>query len=367
MVAANPVMNDDANTTEQYSGTKPVPQNLKFDHAQVSAYLHDEVEGFEGPFTVTQFRGGQSNPTYLIEARSGQYVMRRKPPGALLPSAHAVDREYRVCKALHEIGFAVPRPYCLCEDESVAGTIFYVMEFVSGRVFWDGSLPGEAPSARRAIYDAFGATLAALHNVDYEAIGLGDYGRPGNYFARQISRWSKQFVASSTQSVATMDRLMEWLPKNIPEEDSISLVHGDFSLHNVMFHPHEPQVIAVLDWEISTVGHPLADLTYNMLAWYAPSTPGAIGSLEGIDLTKLGIPTMDQYLARYCELTGRGHVEGMDYYRAYNLFRLAAILQGIVGRVRDGTASNDNAEAMAAHVKPLSELGWHFALRAGAN
>ena len=355
-----------SSATEQFVGTKEVPDALQFDQARVGDYLQAHVEGFRGPFTVTQFRGGQSNPTYLIDAASGRYVMRRKPPGQLLPSAHAVDREYRVIKALHEAGFPVPRAYCLCEDESLAGTIFYVMGYVEGRVIWDGSMPGETPANRRAMFESWGDTLADLHNLDYVALELEDFGRPGNYFARQISRWSKQFKASQTQNAEKMDRLIEWLPEHIPQEDSVSLVHGDLSLHNVMFHPTEPRVVAVLDWEISTIGHPLADLTYNMLAWYAPSTPGAIASLLDLDLGALGIPTMDAYLKRYCERTGRAAVEGMDYYCAYNLFRIAAILQGIVGRVRDGTASNENAEAMAAHVLPLSELAWEYALKAGA-
>lgn len=354
------------NATEQFSGTKPLPAHLRFDEARVMDYLKDHIPDFTGPFKVSQFRGGQSNPTFLIEASSGRYVLRRKPPGDLLPSAHAVDREYRVMTALHGVGFPAPRTYCFCEDESLVGTMFYVMDYVEGRVFWDASLPGETPESRTAIYNAFCDTLAQLHAVDYVAAGLEDFGRPGNYFARQISRWSKQFKASQTSDEPAMDRLIDWLPGNIPEEESVSLVHGDFSLHNVMFHPTEPRIVAALDWEISTIGHPLADLTYNMLGWYAPQTPGAIGSLDGLDLAALGIPSMDAYCARYCEQTGRASIENMDYYCAYNLFRLAAILQGIVGRVRDGTASNENATAMAAHVRPLSELGWQFAQKAGA-
>jgi len=351
---------------DKFVGTKAVPDALRFDETKVGKYLAAHVKGFRGPYRATQFRGGQSNPTYLIEAASGRYVMRRKPPGQLLPSAHAVDREFRVIKALHEAGFPVPRAYCLCEDDEPAGTMFYVMGYVEGRVIWDGSMPGETPANRRTMFESWGDTLAELHSLDYVELGLEDFGRPGNYFARQISRWSKQFLASQTQDAHKMERLIEWLPSHIPEENSVSLVHGDLSLHNVMFHSTEPRVVAVLDWEISTIGHPIADLTYNMLAWYAPSTPGAIASLLGLDHDALGIPTMDEYLERYCQRTGREGIKAMDYYCAYNLFRIAAILQGIVGRVRDGTASNENAEAMATHVVPLSELAWEYALKAGA-
>ena len=315
---------------------------------------------------VLQFKGGQSNPTYKIETPKGDYVLRRQPPGELLPSAHAVDREYRVISALHATGFPVPKTYVLCRDTDVVGTMFFIMDFVQGRVFWNGTLPEESNEFRTHAYISMINTVAQLHQLDYQAMGLEDYGRAGNYFARQISRWSKQYQASITEDIPAMEQLMDWLPKNIPEDDSISLVHGDISMTNMMFHPREPKVMAVLDWEISTIGHPLGDLTYNMLSWYAPSVPGATNSLRGLDLAAKGIPDEEQYIRLYCDRTGRSHVENMAYYKAYNLFRLAAILQGILGRVRDGTAANANAAEMAARVKPLANAGWEFAQAAGA-
>ncbi|MCH9670454.1 MAG: phosphotransferase family protein [Gammaproteobacteria bacterium] len=359
-------MADAKQASDLYVGTKDVDERFRFDEARLTDYLNEHVDGFCGPMTVSQFKGGQSNPTYKIETPNAAYVLRRKPPGELLPSAHAVDREYRVISALHATGFPVPKTYALCEDVDIVGTMFFVMECVDGRVFWNGTLPDQTKAFRTGVYEGMADTLSQLHQIDYKAAGLEDFGRPGNYFARQINRWSKQYRASATQDVAAMDKLMDWLPGNIPSDDSVSLVHGDISMTNMMFHPVDPRVVAVLDWEISTVGHPLGDLTYNMLSWYAPPVPGATTSLRDIDHKGLGIPTEEEYVRWYCERTGRDGIENMAYYKAYNLFRLAAILQGILGRVRDGTASNANASDMAARVAPLANTGWEFALQAGA-
>ena len=349
---------------QQNSGTTEVRDSHRFDEARLEAYLVSHVESFHGPLVVSEFRGGQSNPTYRLEAESGCYVLRRKPPGKLLRSAHAVDREFRVISALYAAGFPVPRPYVLCEDDEVIGTAFYVMECVEGRIFWDLDLPGLEPSQRAAIYDDVNATIAKLHSYDFEALGLGDYGKPGNYFERQISRWSQQYRASETGVVAAMDALIEWLPRNIPGDDSSSLVHGDFRLDNMILHPTEPRVIAVLDWELSTIGHPLADFTYHLMSWQmAEIGIGSIG-LAGKPLAELGIPDEDSYIARYCERTGRASgIENRNFYSAFNFFRLAAILQGIAGRVRDGTAASAHASQAVKAVQPLADLGWQHASR----
>jgi len=353
---------------EQFSGTKDVAPQHALDVAKLEAYLSAHIEGFAGPLTLRQFKGGQSNPTYQLVTPSKKYVLRRKPPGKLLPSAHAVDREYRIISALHPTGFPVPRPYVLCQDESVAGTMFYVMECVEGRVLWEPQLPGMDPKQRFAIYDAMNETLARLHQTDFEKLGLQDFGKPGNYFSRQISRWGKQYVASETESNPAMNKLMEWLPAHIPPGERNSIVHGDYRLDNMILHPTEPKVLAVLDWEISTIGDPLADFTYHIMQWRMPvgGTGGGTGSLTGLDLKALGIPLEDDYVAMYCKRTGRVGIENLDFYFAYNFFRLACILQGIMGRVRDGTAASAHATTMAAAVRPLSELGWSYAKRAGA-
>ena len=357
----------DASRQERFSGTKDVAAALAFDVERLEAYLATRIEGFQTPLTVSQFKGGQSNPTYQLITPNHTYVLRRKPPGKLLPSAHAVDREFKIITALHPTGFPVARPYLLCEDEGVIGTMFYVMDCVEGRVFWEGTLPGLAPKERRAIYDAMNETLARLHGIDYEAIGLADYGKPGNYIARQLARWSKQYQASETETIAEMNALIEWLPAHLPVDERASIVHGDFRLDNMILHPREPRVLAVLDWELSTIGDPLADFTYHLMQWQMPAMGGmASGSLLGQDLSALGIPNLEEYTATYCRRTGRTTAPNMDYYAAYNFFRLAAILQGIVGRVRDGTAANANAAQNAAAVRPLAERAWHFARRAGA-
>ncbi len=352
---------------ERFSGTKDVADALAFDADRLARYLADHIAGFAGPLTVRQFKGGQSNPTYLLMTPQRRYVLRRKPPGKLLPSAHAVDREYKVISALHPTGFPVARPYLLCEDDSVIGTMFYVIDYVEGRIFWDGALPGLEPAERGAIYDAMNQTLARLHGIDYAKIGLSDYGKAGSYTARQIARWSKQYEASQTEPIVEMDKLIAWLPGHAPREERAAIVHGDFRIDNLIFHPSEPRVLAVLDWELSTIGDPLADFTYHLMQWQMPAI-GTIGSgsLLGEDLAALGIPAMEDYVASYCRRTGHDATPDMDYYAAYNFFRLAAILQGIVGRVRDGTAASADAAQNATAVRPLAERGWHFARRAGA-
>jgi aminoglycoside phosphotransferase (APT) family kinase protein len=353
---------------QRFSGTKEVPDALRFDEQKLADYLTLHIEGFAGPLSVRQFRGGQSNPTYELTTPSRRYVLRRKPPGRLLPSAHAVDREYRIIAALHPTGFPVAKPYVLCEDESVIGTSFYVMAHVDGRVFWGPLLPGLSPHERSAIYDAMNATIARLHMLDYEKLGLANFGKPGNYIGRQVARWSKQYRASETEKIEEMDRLIAWLPDHLPVEEKTAVVHGDFRLDNMIVHPTRPEILAVLDWELSTIGDPLADFTYHLMQWQMPqdvATNGA-GSLMGLDLKTLGIPEMDEYVALYCQRTGRTGAPNMDYYMAYNFFRLAGILQGIVGRVRDGTATSETAAQNAPAVRALAERGWQFAMRAMA-
>ena len=357
----------DTDRQSQFSGTKPVSEPHRFDEDRLERYLREHVPGFRGPLTVEQFKGGQSTPTYRRRSPQGTWVLRRKPPGKLLPSAHAVDREYRVMAALGEADFPVPRMVLLCEDEDVIGTMFYVMEYVEGRIIWEATMPGWSPADRAEVYDQVNATIAKLHMIDPESIGLADYGKPGNYFARQIGRWSKQYRASETETIAEMDRLIEWLPGHIPAEASTSIVHGDFRLDNLVLHPERNEVIAVLDWELSTLGHPLGDFTYHLMQWRMPRAEGfGISSLAGADLEALGIPDEDSYVARYCERTGRDGIDDRDFYAAFNFFRLAAILQGIAGRVRDGTAASDHAKAMAAQVRPLARVAWDAARRAGA-
>jgi aminoglycoside phosphotransferase (APT) family kinase protein len=350
--------------SEQNTGTRDVGEAHRFDEQRLLDYLSSHVESFRGPLSVSQFKGGQSNPTYLLDADSGRYVLRRKPPGKLLKSAHAVDREFRIISALYATGFPVPRPLVLCEDDQIIGTTFFVMEFVEGRIFWDLDLPGLDPAERAAIYDNVNETIARLHNLDYAAIGLEDFGKPGNYFARQISRWSGQYRASETATVEAMDALIEWLPENIPEDDSASIVHGDYRLDNMIIHPTEPKVIAVLDWELSTIGHPLADFTYHLMIWRMPEI--GIGSVGLVDkpLHELGIPDEESYIRKYCERTGRNAgIRHRNFYLAFNFFRLAAILQGIAGRVRDGTAASAHAAQAVNAVLPLANLGWRFANR----
>ncbi|MEO1203986.1 MAG: phosphotransferase family protein [Pseudomonadota bacterium] len=347
---------------EQNTGTTEVREALSFDAERLSEWMCSHIAHYEGALAVRQFRGGQSNPTYLLESDSGRYVLRRKPPGKLLASAHAVDREYRVISALYAAGFPVPRPYALCTDDEVIGTMFYVMEFVEGRILWDLHLPECEPDERAAIYDNLNETLATLHSYDYESLGLQDFGKPGNYFERQISRWTRQYRASETGRIEAMDALIDWLPGNIPDDDSASIVHGDFRLDNVVLHATEPRVIAVLDWELSTIGHPLADFTYHLLAWQMPEIGIGSTGFRDKNLAELGIPDEDSYVERYCERTGRTDgIPHRNFYAAFNFFRLAAILQGIAGRVRDGTAASAHAQQAVAAVKPLADSGMHYA------
>ena len=360
-------MSEAESRQEQFSGTKEVSARLRFDEKKLEDYLAKNIEGFERPLKVAQFKGGQSNPTYALTTPNKKYVLRRKPPGKLLPSAHAVDREYKVITALGKTDFPVPQSYLLCADEDIAGTTFFIMEQVEGRIFWEGALPSEAPESRSAIYDAMNKTIAALHQTDYKKIGLEDFGRSGNYFERQISRWTKQYLASETEKIPEMNSLIDWLPKNIPEDDETSIVHGDFRLDNMIFHPSEPKVLAVLDWELSTLGHPLGDFTYHLMQWRMPIIDGTSSAgLSELDLPKMGIPTEQEYIKRYCERTGRKEIANIDYYFAYNFFRLAGILQGIVGRVRDGTASSEHAARDSDTVRALAQLGWRYAKDAGA-
>ncbi len=353
---------------ETFSGTKEINAAHAFDVRKLEAYLADRIEGFQTPLEVRQFKGGQSNPTYQLVTPDRKYVMRRKPPGKLLPSAHAVDREFKVISALYPTGFPVAKPYVLCEDESIAGTMFYVMDCVEGRVLWEALLPDLDKKQRWATYDAMNETLARLHNLDYAAIGLEDFGKPTAYVARQIARWTKQYQASETETIAEMNKLIDWLPGHLPEEGRPSVVHGDYRLDNMILHPTEPRVLAVIDWELATIGDPLADFTYHLMQWQMlpGGTSAGTQSLLSADLPALGIPTMDQYVKMYCERTGRSATPSMDYYAAYNFFRLAGILQGIVGRVRDGTAASANAAQNAGAVRPLAERAWHYAQRAGA-
>jgi aminoglycoside phosphotransferase (APT) family kinase protein len=347
---------------QQFSGTRDVTPALRFDEARLARWMAEHVDGFAPPLSVRQFKGGQSNPTYLLEAASGRYVLRRKPPGRLLKSAHAVDREFRVISALHAQGFPVPRPIAYCEDETVVGTAFFLMGYVEGRIFWNLDLPDVPPGETAAIYDDVNRTIARLHTIDPVAAGLGDFGKPGNYFARQISRWTGQYRASETARIEAMERLIEWLPAHVPADESVAIVHGDFRMDNLVIHPTEPRVIAVLDWELSTIGHPLGDFTYHLMAWQMPEIGIGSTGLLGKDLAELGVPTEEEYVRLYCERTGRRHgIPHRSFYSAYNFFRLAAILQGIAGRVRDGTAASAHAEQAARAVAPLAELGWRHA------
>jgi aminoglycoside phosphotransferase (APT) family kinase protein len=354
---------------EQFTGTQPVRPQHAFDVGALEAWLATRIEGFRGPLTVTQFKGGQSNPTYRLDAPGGRWVMRSKPGpvSKLLPSAHAIEREFRVMAALAGHGVPVARMHLLCEDESVIGRAFYVMECVEGRVLWDQSLPGMTPAERGAIYDEMNRVIAALHRVDVGAAGLADYGKPGNYVERQISRWSKQYRASETETVDAMDRLLDWLPAHVPasarDAAEVAVVHGDFRLDNLVFHPTEPRVLAILDWELSTLGHPLADFSYHCMAWHIP--PGTFRGIGGLDHAALGIPGEADYVRRYCERTGRPDPAAVmadwNFYLAYNLFRLASICQGIAKRALDGTAASTQARSTGESTRPLAEMAWRFA------
>ncbi len=354
---------------DNFVGTRPVSEAHSFDIATLEAWLTQHLAGFKGPLTVEMFKGGQSNPTYKLTTPSQSYVMRAKPgPVAkLLPSAHAIEREFKVMGGLFGTDVPVAQMHVLCEDESIIGRAFYVMEFVQGRVLWEQTLPDMTNTQRADIYDAMNRVIAALHTVPFAQRGLADYGRPGNYFERQIGRWSKQYVASVTQPIPEMDKLMAWLPNNMPasarDESKVSIVHGDYRLDNLMFHASEPRVLAVLDWELSTIGHPLADFSYHCMAWHIP--PGTFRGIGGVDVKSLGIPTEDEYIHRYCDRTGLTTPADLkadwNFYLAYNMFRIAAILQGIAKRVEAGTASSAQAKASGAGARPMAELAWKFA------
>jgi len=335
------------------------------DIARLEPWLAAHVAGFAGPVSVDKFPGGQSNPTYRLTAPSGAYVLRRKPFGRVLPSAHAVDREYRLIAALHPTGFPVARPYALCEDDGVIGSAFYVMEMVVGRTFWDGSLPDVSAADRRTIYEAMIDRLADLHAIDPEAVGLGDYGPPGNYFERQVRRWTKQYRAAQTDDLPEVEKLIAWLPATLPRQDRVSIIHGDYRIDNLIYSPGASSVSAVLDWELSTLGDPLADFAYVAMNWAMPSGEHN-ASIGGLDLDALGIPTLDDITQRYCARTGRDGVPDLDWYFAYNLFRLLGIVQGIKRRALDGNASSARATEMAKRVPMLAAAAWGFARKAGA-
>jgi aminoglycoside phosphotransferase (APT) family kinase protein len=347
-------------------GLRAPPEPHAFDTARLAAWMQAHIAGFSGPIDVRQFAGGQSNPTFLVEARNQRYVLRRKPPGKLLPSAHAVDREYRVIAALANTQVPVAKAYALCEDPAVIGTAFYVMDYVEGRLFWDAALP-EVPSIeRRAIYAEMTRVIAALHTVDYAAVGLGDYGKPGRYIERQVARWTQQYRASETETIDAVERLIEWLPKHIPADEETGIVHGDFRLDNAIFHPVEPRIVAVLDWELSTLGHPLVDLAYLCMRYHLSAEQ--FRGLAGLDLAALEIPGEAECVADYCRRRGRDAVAAQDwtYYLAFNMFRLTGILQGVLARAMQGNASSATALEAGRRARPLAEQAWALVRRSFA-
>ena len=325
--------------------------------------MQKHVAGFSGQIELERYQGGQSNPTFLLRSAGQRYVLRSKPAPAakLLPSAHAIEREFKVIAALAGTGVPVPQVHALCEDEGVIGRAFFIMECMEGRVFWDPVLPGMSSAERSGIYDDMNRILATLHSVDYSARGLAGFGRPGGYLARQIARWSKQYRASETEKIEAMDRLIDWLPGNIPVSDETTLVHGDYRIDNLIFHPSEPAVVAVVDWELSTLGHPLADFAYHCMSRHVPRE--RFRGMGGMDLQALGIPAEDEYIEAYCRRTGRSHIEDWDFYLAYNMFRMAAILQGIMKRNVDGIAASHEAQQVGQETRPMAELAWHYALK----
>ncbi len=356
-------MSEAINADEAFVGTVEPEGADRLDEGKLAAWLQANVDGFEGPLHLTKFKGGQSNPTYKIEAKSGNYVLRRKPFGPLLPSAHAVDREYKVQNALNQAGFPAARQFGLCTDDSVVGSWFYIMDMVDGKTIWDGAMPGAASGYRRDTYLAMIDTLAQLHNVDVEAVGLSDFGKPGNYFGRQVDRWTKQYKLSETELMPDMERLIEWLPATLPEQTRISVVHGDYRIDNMIWAKDEPRVLAVLDWELSTLGDPLGDFSYVCMAYVTDN--GGRSGVADLDRKALGIPELEEVVERYCAATGRDSLPDMNWLFAYNFFRLAGILQGIKKRVIDGTASSAHAKAQSDRVQPLVDRATEFALKAG--
>ena len=334
--------------------------HFDFDTDKLASYLENNVAGFKGPLKAEKFAGGQSNPTFKITAASGEYVLRRKPPGELLKSAHAVDREFRVLSALANTEVPVVEVYHLCEDDSVIGSMFYLMEFKQGRVFWNPALPEATNAERTEVFDQMNQVMVALHKVDVDAVGLSDYGRPSKYFVRQADRWSKQYRASETETIAEMDALIDWLPKNMPEDDGkLVLAHGDFRLDNIMFHPTEPRPLALLDWELSTLGHPYADLAYQCMQLRLDNDC-VLAGLGGIDRQALGIPSEEEYVAQYCERMGLESIPNWKFYVIFSLFRFAAILQGVGKRAQEGNASSEKASQMGLLVKPLSKMAFEL-------
>ena len=332
--------------------------------ARLESWMREHIDGFRAPLAAEQFEGGQSNPTYRLRSGAGSYVLRRKPLGQLLPSAHAVDREYRVMRALAATKVPVPKVYALCEDDAVIGSAFYVMEFLDGRIFWDPRLPDLAPAERQAMFQSMNAVIAELHSLDYAAVGLAEFGRPGNYMARQVARWSRQYQASETEKQPAMDRLIEWLPCHLPPDGEPRIVHGDYRIDNLIYHPTEPQVIGVLDWELSTIGDPLADFAYHVMTWRV--TPELFRGLAGVDFTASGIPTEAEYVAAYCARTDRGQTPDWEFYMVYSLFRMAAIAQGIAKRAIDGTAASRDAHELGRVARPFGEQAWALARSLGA-
>jgi len=358
-----------ADAQHSFSGTRPVAEAHAFDAGRLNAWMRVHVEGFSGGVQVEQFNGGQSNPTFLLEAGGQRYVLRRKPPGVLLPSAHAVEREYRVIRALANTDVPVAHAFALCEDAAVIGTPFYVMEYVEGRIFWDASLPDQTPAGRAALYDEMNRVMAALHSVDPVAVGLGDYGRTGNYIERQVGRWTSQYRAAETERIEAADHLIEWLPQHVPAGDGARIVHGDYRMDNVIFHPGEPRILAVIDWELSTLGDPLVDFAYHCMAWHMMHEQGR--GLGGLDLAALGIPDEKAYLRRYLERVqgpARRTVSDADwgYYIVFNMFRLVGILQGVLARALQGNASSARALEMGRRTRPLAEQAWALAQRVDA-
>jgi aminoglycoside phosphotransferase (APT) family kinase protein len=348
--------------TEHSIGTTPVRETHRFDEGRLAEWMAFNVDGYRGPLTIEQFKGGQSNPTYKLVTPDRSYVLRRKPPGQLIKGAHAVEREARVLSALSAVGFPVAQVYGLCVDASVIGTWFYVMEMVEGRIFWDATFPEVSQRERPNYFDAMNETIARLHMVDYEAANLSDFGRPGNYFERQIARWSKQYMEDlDAGRDSHMDRLIEWLPANIPRGDETCIVHGDFRCDNMIFHPTRPRVLAVLDWELSTLGHPLADFAYHAMMYHMP--PYIVAGLAGVDLEALNIPSEQSYVEAYCRRVGRSSIACYDFYLAFNFFRLAAIFHGIKGRAVRGTAASTQAEERGQWFPELARLAWIQALR----
>ena len=356
-------MNDIVTTAN--AGTTAVRAGYELNEAALTAWMEAHVKGFQGPLSVEQFKGGQSNPTYKLITPNRAYVLRRKPPGQLLKGAHAVEREAEVLSKLGAVGFPVAHVYGLCTDENVIGSWFYIMEMVEGRIFWDCTVPDVSNAERAALFDAMNATIAQLHSIDYQTAGLQDYGKPGNYFQRQIARWSRQYREDvDAGRDEKMDKMIDWLEANIPPGDETTVVHGDFRIDNMIFHPSEPRVIAVLDWELSTLGHPGADFAYHAMMYRIP--PDIVAGLLGADIAALGIPSEEEYLAAYCKRTGRENMPGYDFYMAFNFFRLAAIFHGIKGRVIRGTAASAQAKERVTKLPTLIDLAWQQAQRAGA-